>query len=100
MDSDYSKYDLNEDGRVDDEELAKFRTIIEMENQDQKADTQRKMGWVAISGLVIGQAVLMTPLIELERITAIQDIMGTFHYACAGIVGAYFGVTAWMTKNK
>jgi hypothetical protein len=44
-------------------------------------------------------AALFTPWIPLERIEALSDISNLFYISGAGIVGAYMGTTAWMSRK-
>jgi hypothetical protein len=38
---------------------------------------------------------LFTPIISVARVAAIGDLIGLFFISCAGITGAFMGVTAW-----
>jgi hypothetical protein len=37
--------------------------------------------------------------VDLERVKALSDISNLFYLSGAGIVGAYMGTTAWMSKK-
>jgi len=37
--------------------------------------------------------------IDLERVKALSDISNLFYLSGAGIVGAYMGTTAWMSRK-
>jgi len=39
------------------------------------------------------------PFMSVERINALSDISNLFYLSGAGIVGAYMGTTAWMSKK-
>jgi hypothetical protein len=39
------------------------------------------------------------PFVPETRVTALGEILGLFYIAQAGIVGAYMGVTAWMSRK-
>ena len=47
----------------------------------------------------IFSAFLFMPIIKETRVQALGDILGLFYIAQAGIVGAYMGVTAWMSRK-
>jgi Ca2+-binding EF-hand superfamily protein len=42
----YAEYDTDGDGIVSDEELARHQEMLQLELQEEKADSQRKMAWV------------------------------------------------------
>lgn len=91
--------DQNKDGDVSDTEIIKANELLEIELKEEKADTQRRMAWGAMLLMTIFTAVLFSPLITDGRVAALADLLGLFYIAQAGIVGAYMGVQAWMSKN-
>ena len=50
--------------------------------------------------MIIFSILLYTPIISETRVNALGDILGLFYIAQAGVVGAYMGVTAWISKGK
>ena len=50
----YNKYDINHDGTVSDEEMARNKELLELELQEQKSETQKQMAWVAMISMIIG----------------------------------------------
>jgi|TARA_B110000977_G_scaffold58707_1_gene79811 hypothetical protein len=98
-DSNYNKYDLDGDGIVTDEELAKMKEIEELEMQEDKADAQRKMSWVSLIAMIVFTIVICTPIISEARLKLIGDISGLFYIGMAGVVGAYMGMTAYMSRK-
>jgi len=88
------------DGTVSDEEMARNKELLELELQEEKCDTQKKMAWVAMVSMIIFSMLLYTPIISETRVNALGDILGLFYIAQAGVVGAYMGVTAWMSRGK
>ena len=95
----YAKYDINHDGTVSDEEMARNKELLELELQEEKCETQKQMAWVAMFSMIIGTVVLFAPVIPDARVSALSDLLGLFYIAQAGVVGAYMGVTAWMSKK-
>ena len=95
----YNKYDINHDGTVRDEEMARNKELLELELQEQKSETQKQMAWVAMISMIIGTIFLYTPIIKETRVAVLGDILGLFYIAQAGVVGAYMGVTAWMSRK-
>jgi len=91
--------DLNKDGEVNDidAELAKVFNEIEIKNR--KMESQKQMAWVSLIMIGVVTFFVFTPIVSESRITALSDLLGLFYISCAGITGAYVGVTAWMSKK-
>jgi len=96
----FNEYDLDGDGIVSDKELEQSKEMLELELREEKADSQRKMAWIAMVSMLIFTVVLFTPLMSDNRVTALADLLGLFYIAQAGVVGAYFGAAAWMSNGK
>jgi len=88
--------DLNENGMVDDSELAAAAALERLE----KADAQRQMAWVAMVSMIIFTVAVFLPIFPDTRIKALSDLFGLFYIGQAGIVGAYMGMTAYMRSKK
>ena len=97
--SKYNKYDMDGDGVVNDDEINNANDILEIELREEKADAHRRMAWVAMVSMIIFSGFLFLPIIEVERVKALADLLGMFYIAQAGVVGAYMGVTAWMSRK-
>jgi len=95
-----SKYDLDGDGVVADTELEKSEKLIVLENLDKKEDQLRQMAWVAMISMLIFTIILFLPFIPVDRIAALDNLLGMFYIAQAGIVASFFGTSAYMTVNK
>jgi|TARA_R110000851_G_scaffold18651_3_gene58424 hypothetical protein len=99
-DSNYNKYDLDGDGVVSDTELDKITKLEEMELKEEKADAQRRMAWVSIIVMILFTTIIMIPgLIPETRLKLLGDLSSLFYISMAGIVGAYMGMTAYMSKK-
>ena len=97
--SQYNKYDVDDDGEVSDDELTDMEKIEEIERDNRKQAAQRRMAWVAIWSMIIFTIVLFSPLVSDARVNALADLLGLFYIAQAGIVGAFMGVSAWMSRK-
>ena len=97
--SQYNEYDLDGDGIVSDEELNTIKTIHEAEAAEEKADAQRRMAWVSLIVMVIFTALVFLPIFPDSRIKALADLFGLFYIGMAGVVGAYMGMTAYMSRK-
>ena len=91
--------DRNKDGDVSDKEIIQANELLEIELKEEKADTQRRMAWGAMLLMTVFTALLFSPFIPVAKVQALADLLGLFYIAQAGIVGAYMGVQAWMSKN-
>ena len=47
----YSEYDADGDGVVSDEEISRHQEMLQLELQEEKASSQRKMAWVAVGSM-------------------------------------------------
>ena len=97
--SDYAKYDVDGDGVVSDEELAAVAKLEELEMQEEKADAQRRMAWVSLISMLVFTGFVFLPIFPDSRIQALADLFGLFYIGMAGVVCAYMGMTAYMSKK-
>jgi NADH:ubiquinone oxidoreductase subunit E len=93
------KYDLDDDGKITDEELKRTTEILELELREEKAEAQKRMSWVAILSMVLFTIALFTPYVSESRVAALADLLGLFYLAQASVVGFYFGAQAYMSKK-
>ena len=93
------QYDLNSDGTVSDEEIARSKDMLELELREEKSEAQKRMAWAAMVSMIIFSLVLFLPVIPETRVKVLGEILGLIYLASAGIVGAYMGVSAWMSKR-
>ena len=91
--------DLDQDGEVSAEDVAAVEKLAEVERQDRKQQAQRRMAWVAIWSMVVFTVVLFSPVISDSRVSALADLLGLFYIAQAGVVGAFMGMSAWMSRR-
>jgi|TARA_R110000787_G_scaffold1772_6_gene7546 hypothetical protein len=97
--SKFAEYDLDQDGTVTDAEIARSKEMLELELREEKSEAQKRMAWLAIGSMIIFSACLFMPIVPETRVNALGEILGLFYIAQAGIVGAYMGVTAWMSRK-
>ena len=93
------KYDTNQDGVLSEDEIQKQEMLIKLEydrirleNEDKKADSQRKMAWYGLFGMLLYPfAVLLAVFVGLESAaTILGDMAPAYFVAVAGIVAAFF----------
>jgi hypothetical protein len=90
----HKSYDYDGDGEITKSDLNQ----VELENRDKKEDQQRRMAWIAMLSMLVFTGLLFTPLIDLERLRAISDLLSMFYIAQAGIVATFFGAQAYLNK--
>lgn len=100
--SKYEAYDLDGDGVVTDEEMAKAEEMIRIENQDKREDAQRNMAWFALAGMLLYPfAVVLAAWLGLEGGSAILgDMAATYFVSVAAIVAAFYGTQAYTSRNN
>jgi len=94
--ADYSRMDLNQNGVVSEEEI----TVVKEMRASEKMDAQRHMAWVAMVSMIFFTMVVFLPIFPDGRIQALSDLFGLFYIGQAGVVGAYMGMTAYMSKKR
>ena len=97
--SKYNQFDLDGDGTVSDEEIKRSQDMLEIELREEKTEAQKKMAWVAMGSMIVFSAILFTPMVSESRVSALADLLGLFYIAQTGVVGAYMGVSAWMSRR-
>lgn len=96
-DTKYKGYDLDGDGVITDEELARAKEMKNEEAHLRKVKAQRRMATASLVSMGVFTAAMF--FIPIERVEALSDISNLFYISGAGVVGAYMGATAWMEKK-
>lgn len=94
------QFDMDRDGKVTEKDIDGVSDILELKLREEKAASQKRMAWVALVSMLIFTIALFSPLVTDSRVTALADLLGLFYIAQAGVVGAYMGVTAWMSNKS
>jgi hypothetical protein len=89
-------FDMDGDGVITDSEIARKERMLEIELREEKADSQKRMAWVAMLMMIIFTAFLFAPIVSDQRVSALADLLGLFYIAQTGVVAAYMGATAYM----
>lgn len=98
--SKYAQFDVDGDGTVTDEEMAKAQLMIDAENKDKKEDQLRRMAWVAMGSMVVFTLILFSPLVDNARIAALASLLQMFYVAQAGVVATFFGASAYVSGSS
>lgn len=96
--SKWNNVDADGDGVVSDSEIATAQALVDLENKDKKEDQLRMMAWVAMGSMVAFTAVAFSPVVSIERLTALDNLLSMFYIAQAGVVATFFGANAYMSK--
>jgi len=89
-------FDLDGDGKITEEEINRKERMLEIELREEKAESQKKMAWVAMLMMIGLSIYLFTPMVSDTRVQALADLLGLFYIAQTGVVAAYMGATAYM----
>jgi formate hydrogenlyase subunit 4 len=92
--------DHDKDGIIGENDLQQSQEALELELREEKADAHRRMAWAAMISMIVFTVALFLPIVSESRVAALADLLGLFYIAQAGVVGAYMGVTAWMSKGS
>ena len=98
-DSKYIKHDLDGDGVVTDEEIAREERMIRLENNDKMQDQQRMLCWVSSISSIILIVLVLSPVIPDTRVEMVTALLSTYIVANLGIVATFMGTTAF-TRSK
>tara|TARA_R110000772_G_scaffold109493_2_gene212727 strand:- start:87 stop:416 length:330 start_codon:yes stop_codon:yes gene_type:complete len=95
--------DTNGDGKVSAEEHKMYMEFKrkKLEDEDAMRDAQRQMTWFALFGMLLYPiAVILAILSGLDSASKILgDMAATYFVSVAAIVMAFFGKTAYESKN-
>jgi len=89
-------FDVDGDGKITEAEIAMKERMLEIELREEKAESQKKMAWVAMIMMIGFTIFLFLPIMSDSRVNALADLLGLFYIAQTGIVAAYMGATAYM----
>ena len=98
-DSKYLKHDLDGDGIVTDEEIAREERIIRLENNDKMQDQQRLICWVSSISSIILIVLVLSPVVPDTRVEMCTALLSTYIVANLGIVASFMTTTAF-TRSK
>ena len=83
----YESFDLNKDGMVDDEEIRLAREIKEYEDKARKLLAQRRMATYTLIFMGLYATILLTPIIDLERLKELSSVSDLLFISGSSIVG-------------
>lgn len=97
----YNQFDIDGDGIVTDEEMARAERMMMVENEDKKQDAQRNMAWFALGGMLLYPfSVVLAVLLGLDTAGEILgDMAAVYFVSVAAIVAAFYGKEALASKK-
>jgi hypothetical protein len=98
-DSKYQKHDLDGDGIVTDDEIAREERMIRLENNDKMQDQQRLICWVSSISSIMLIGLVLSPIIPDTRVEMCTALLSTYIVANLGIVATFMTATAF-TRSK
>ena len=98
-DSKYQKHDLDGDGIVTDDEIARQERMIRLENNDKMQDQQRLICWVSSISSIMLIGLVLSPIIPDTRVEMCTALLSTYIVANLGIVATFMTATAF-TRSK
>ena len=98
-DSKYLKHDLDGDGIITDDEIAREERMIRLENNDKMQDQQRLICWVSSISSIILIVLVMSPVIPDTRVDMVTALLSTYIVANLAIVSVFMVATAF-TRSK
>ena len=91
--------DRDNNNRISKEELEQGKELLELNLREDKAAAHKKMAYLALLSMIVYAFLPLIPYVPVTRLASIEAISTMFLLSMASIVGFYFGVTAYMTKN-
>ena len=98
-DSGYDQYDMDGDGVVTDDELEHAKEIRQTETELRKNLAQLRMARCTLIFMGVYATFLASPLCSAEKLEGLAGVTDLIFLSGSGIVGAYIGMTTWMSKK-
>ena len=99
-DSKFLKHDLDGDGIVTDDEIAREERMVRLENNDKMQDQQRMLCWVSSLSSILLIVLAMSPIIPDTRVEMVTALLSTYVVANLGIVATFMGTTAFTRSRE
>ena len=81
------------------EQVATTEKLQELELLHEKADSQKQMAWVAMISMCLFAILPVMPFVPESRLSTLSSLSDMLFLSQAGVVGLYFGATAFMSRN-
>ena len=97
-----SMYDADGDGIVSSEDIATSERLQQLELQNEKADAQRNMCWLALLGMLLYPSlVVICDFLGLDKAAELLEAMSSIYFvSVGGLISVWFGAQAYQkTQN-
>lgn len=91
--------DTDKDGIITQAELELADKLSELQEKMEKSNTQAKMAWLALVGILVFTAFLFSPYVDIARLDTIGEFIGMFYISLAGILATFMGTQAWTMRK-
>lgn len=91
--------DSNLDGVITNDELQAADKIQELQDKMEKSQTQAKMAWLSLIGILVFTAFLFTPYVDVSKLDTIGEFIGMFYISLAGVLATFMGTQAWVMRK-
>ena len=95
----YAEFDEDGDGIVSDDELSHVKEIKKTETELRKNLAQLRMARYTLIFMGLYAVFLASPLCSAEKLEGLAGVTDLIFLSGSGIVGAYIGMTTWMSKR-
>ena len=92
--------DLNQNGIVDEEDVKNYERICEVDAKLIRDKTQIALAWVAMISMVVVTLLLFLPLVSVDRLVALGDILDLFYVTQSGVIAFFIGAKTWLTSRR
>ena len=93
------RFDQNKDVTLSPEEIKETAEMMELELREEKAESQKKMAWVALWSIILFTLGLFSPFLENARVTALSNVIEMFYITQSSVIAVYFGTQAWLSRK-
>jgi len=92
-------FDREGDGVFNESEFLMYKENEKLKATIRKQARQAAMAWAALIAMFVFTAALFMPGLSIERLDSLTTMSDFFYIAQAGIVGAFVGVSTWISNR-
>ena len=94
--------DLTGDGKISEAEFNLQKQLIKEEAQveNEKLRAQQYIAFISLGSLILFTLILMTPLISVDRIDALEPIFQLLIFTMSSLCGVYMGLQGMQQLRK
>lgn len=92
--------DSDKNGVVSEDEAEAYEKVTKTELLVTRDQNQIRLAWVSMGSILSLTLLLLTNIINTERIKALEDILELFYVVHASIIGFYVGATTYINSKS